>query len=606
MEIPLDGSLLKLIRIQGTATVTTDGLGRFRIAVLPRIDTIFETFAARLGTASRASLRLPAITGDALLRTENARGLSLESLSLTASSIPLGMLEVRALALDFDPAGGSWTGAAKLKLPGPPPQVIADATVAVRGGTFERASLVAGNSLGTYGFGVRLERLALDVRTDPFRFGGELALGAGPSLPGLGQLLRVSGTADFTAGTPSELRLRGRTQIGPANGTASYTTSSTGRQDFAGDITLEVQPDLGVSAGVKGVVQPTWFVVQGQARVHVIGLDLQGDGLFSNVGAAACVPVRPPSSVKGAQTFRVGFGYRFATKRIDLMSGSCDVAPWSPVALGDKAAPSARAAQAGTVAAFDVKAGLPGMVLEVSGADASPNLTLAGPAGAGSPLVLRDTATRKTYLAVAAPRAGRWRLTLEPGSSAVTAVQRGDGLPEPSVKTRVSGRGHRRTLHWTLRALPGQVVRIAEEGRGASASIVTTGKARGSKRFRPADGPAGRRSIVAVVEQAGLVRERIVAGRYAAPAPQRPARPKGLALRRRGGALTVRWKRSAGASTHRVQAQLSDGRRLLLEVKGRSLRIPAFGARETATVSVRGVRGTYVGPAAAKRIKRAR
>ena len=263
MEIPLDGSLLKLIRIQGTATVTTDGLGRFRIAVLPRIDTIFETFAARLGTASRASLRLPAITGDALLRTENARGLSLESLSLTASSIPLGMLEVRALALDFDPAGGSWTGAAKLKLPGPPPQVIADATVAVRGGTFERASLVAGNSLGTYGFGVRLERLALDVRTDPFRFGGELALGAGPSLPGLGQLLRVSGTADFTAGTPSELRLRGRTQIGPANGTASYTTSSTGRQDFAGDITLEVQPDLGVSAGVKGVVQPTWFVRPG-------------------------------------------------------------------------------------------------------------------------------------------------------------------------------------------------------------------------------------------------------------------------------------------------------------------------------------------------------
>ena len=111
---------------------------------------------------------------------------------------------------------------------------------------------------------------------------------------------------------------------------------------------------------------------------------------------------------------------------------------------------------------------------------------------------------------------------------------------------------------------------------------------------------------MAVVEQAGLVRERIVAGRYSAPAPQRPARPKGLALRRRGGALTVRWKRAAGASTHRVQAQLSDGRRLLLEVKGRSLRIPAFGPRETATVSVRGLRGAYEGKAAAKRIKRAR
>ena len=129
MEIPLDGSVLKLIRIQGTATVTTDGPGRFRIAALPRIDTIFQTFASRLGAASGASLRLPAITGDALLRTENARGLSLDSLSLTATSVPIGMLEVRALALDFDPAAGNWTGTAKLKLPGPPPQVIADATV---------------------------------------------------------------------------------------------------------------------------------------------------------------------------------------------------------------------------------------------------------------------------------------------------------------------------------------------------------------------------------------------------------------------------------------------------------------------------------------------
>ena len=276
---------------------------------------------------------------------------------------------------------------------------------------------------------MRLERLALDVRADPFRFGGELALGAGPSLPGLGQLVRVSGAVDFTAGTPSELRVRGRSQVGPATGTASYTASSTGRQDFAGDSRMQVRPDIGVSAAVKGVIQPTWFVVQGRARVRVIGLDLQGDGLFSNVGVAACVPVKPQNTVKGEQAFRVGFGYRFATKRVDLMSGSCDVAPWSPVALGGKAAPSARAAQAGTVAAFDVKAGLPGMVLEVSGADAPPGVSLAGPAGTGDPLILRDTATRKTYLAVAAPRAGRWRLTLEPGSSAVTAVRRGDGLP---------------------------------------------------------------------------------------------------------------------------------------------------------------------------------
>jgi hypothetical protein len=103
-----------------------------------------------------------------------------------------------------------------------------------------------------------------------------------------------------------------------------------------------------------------------------------------------------------------------------------------------------------------------------------------------------------------------------------------------------------------------------------------------------------------------MARERITAGRYTAPAPQRPARPKGLALRRRGGALQVRWKRAAGARAYRVRAELSDGRRLLLTVRRTSLRLPAFGARETATVSVTGVRDPYTGRAASKKIRRAR
>ncbi len=617
IEIPIDAGLLKLIRLQGTATVTTDGLGRFRIAVLPRIDSIFERFAARLGAASGANLRLPAITGDAVLRTENARGLSLEALRLTATSIPIGMLEVRALTLDFEPAAGNWTGTAKLKLPGPPPQVIAGATVTVRDGALQQASLVAGNSLGTYGFGVRLERLALDMRTDPFRFGGELALGAGPSLPGLGQLVRVSGTVGFTAGTPSLLRLTGRSQIGPATGNATFTTSSTGRQDFAGDAALAIRPDIGLFATVKGTVQQTYFLVLGQARARLMGLDLPGEGLVSSVGVAACVPVNVSGTPKNAQVFRVGFGLRLRPERLDLMSGSCDVAPWSPVPLGGKAGSSARAAQGAPVAAFDLRDALPGMVLAVEGASAPPSVTVTGPGGvratspaaggeAGGVLFLRDVPGRTTYLAVPAPRAGRWTLTLEPGSSPVTEVRRGDGLPAPRVKAHVTGKGHRRTLRWKLTAARGQVVRFSEEGRNAAGAIVTTSKARGSKRFRPADGPAGRRSVVAVVEQAGMARERIVAARYRAPAPQRPAQPKRLTLKRRGSALLLSWRRAAGASAYRVRAELSDGRRLLLTVRGRSLRVPAFGPRETAKVSVAGVRDPYVGRAASKRIRRAR
>ena len=207
-------------------------------------------------------------------------------------------------------------------------------------------------------------------------------------------------------------------------------------------------------------------------------------------------------------------------------------------------------------------------MVEAAGAAGPPDVTVSGPGGTGDggALVLRDVEGRRTYIAIAAPRAGRWTLTPAPGSAPVTALRRGDGIPAPRVTARVSGRGHRRTLHWSLRAIPGQVVRFTEEGRGSAGSIVTARKARGSKRFAPADGPAGRRSIVAVVEQAGMARARIVAGRYAAPAPQRPAKPKRLTLRRAGGALQVRWKRAAGARAYRVRAELSDGRRLLLTV----------------------------------------
>jgi hypothetical protein len=68
----------------------------------------------------------------------------------------------------------------------------------------------------------------------------------------------------------------------------------------------------------------------------------------------------------------------------------------------------------------------------------------------------------------------------------------------------------------------------------------------------------------------------------------------------------VRWRKAAGASAYRVRAKLSDRRRLLLTVRGRSLLVPAFGTRESAVVSVTGVRGVYEGRAASKRIRRGR
>jgi hypothetical protein len=83
-----------------------------------------------------------------------------------------------------------------------------------------------------------------------------------------------------------------------------------------------------------------------------------------------------------------------------------------------------------------------------------------------------------------------------------------------------------------------------------------------------------------------------------------------------GGAQKV-WAKAPGGAERKISnggwrerepAYSPDGQRIayVSHEGGRSVRIPAFGPRETAKVSVAGVRDPYVGRAATKRIKRAR
>jgi hypothetical protein len=614
------GGALKLIPIVGTATATTSGRGVFRVALYPRVNPIFERLVSRLGAAAAQHIRVPEITGDITLRTQNATGLSLDSMALAVQSVPIGLLELRSIALGFDPATNRWLGTLQLRLPGPEPRTLVDASMAIRDGGFERATVdVANRSMAG---GVALRRLHLDARVDPFAFGGDIALGAGPrvNFPGFpdGPMIGIEGALSATAGTPSRFEARGRTLIGALTGNSRITMLSTGRTDFAGDLGLAVRPDIGVSANVNGFVQRQAFLVQGGARVRLLGLDLNGEGLISHVGVAACVPIFGGSLRKSASTFRAGFGLRFRDERLDLMAGNCDVAPWSAVALGDKAG-TARAAQAAPIATVDLPAGLPATVFEVTGTVAPPRVTVTGPGGVrattpadpaatrdGAVVFLRDAQERRTFVAVPAPRAGRWELSLEPGSSPVASVRRAAGLPAPKAKARVTGRGHRRTLRWTLAPRRGQVVTFVEEGAQTAERLARTSARRGSVRFRPGDGRAGRRSIVAIVEQDGVVRERLVAGRYSAPAPQKPGRPKRVTLRRRGGALSVKWARAAAARSYEVRVAVADGRRLLIATARRSLRVPGVSPREAATVTVTGVRGSYSGRSRSARLRAAR
>ena len=207
---------------------------------------------------------------------------------LTATSIPIGMLEVRALTLDFDPAGGSWTGTAKLKLPGPPPQVIADATVVVRDGLV-RAREPGRRQLAGH---LRLRRAAGAARARrraPTRSGSAASWRSARArrCPASASSSASSGTVDFTAGTPvgaaAARALAGRPgdRHGLVHGVLDRPPGLRRRSRR-----IELRPDIGVSAAVKGVDPAELVRVSRAARGPGCSAShLQGDGLFSSVGA---------------------------------------------------------------------------------------------------------------------------------------------------------------------------------------------------------------------------------------------------------------------------------------------------------------------------------
>ena len=94
------------------------------------------------------------------------------------------------------------------------------------------------------------------------------------------------------------------------------------------------------------------------------------------------------------------------------------------------------------------------------------------------------------------------------------------------MKAVVRGKGRKRTLEWTVRPIPGQRVKLSEEGPGAHRSFGVLKGRSGTIKFSPANGKRGKRQLLAVVEQDGIFRKSIVAGTYIAPGPTKPGRPR--------------------------------------------------------------------------------
>ena len=457
-----------------------------------------------------------------------------------------------------------------------------------------------GLALGPF---VYLDSIEFEVSTNPTKLVGGVTLSAGPEI--LGQAAaQVNGRLSYTfpnPPNPAVLRAEGSVsivEIALANAFLEYR--STGAIAFAGHVGLELYV-ASLEAGIGGWLSGASFDVEGNADVCVFGFACaHGTVVVSSVGWAGCAGVEVLK-----QEISVGIGDHWGQFPPEIMTSSCDIGPYK--------AQAARARSAGTAQTVAIPGGERAAVLALVGSTAPPQVTITGPRGevlttpasgsvrASSYILFGNARTRTTYVLIARPAPGAWTIALNPGSSPLAQIRQASALPPVSVKARVSGRGLARALSYSLRSIAGQRVVFAEEGHGAARVLGIARGAHGRLRFVPANGPGGRRKIIAIVEQSGLPRKQLTLTSYVAPPPARPSRPAQLQASWRGATLTLSWSPARLAVRSLVRVALRDGRRLLFDVLGHrhSLAVAGVLAGDRASITVTGVRADDTpGPAA--------
>lgn len=513
-------------------------------------------------------------------------------------------IELKDVALKWR-QGGTWSGSAKLVLRFAKTYTVG-AGFGIKEGKFDFLNGSVSGLNQSIGAGIFLQRLGFAVQRSPLSLSGSIGLSGGPSVAGR-KAVTVDGTVKATFADPFVVEVAGELKIADrfelADAFLRY--SSTGLFEFGGSVEFDIWA-LDLDGRIDGWVDGfEAFNVEGSldACLDVWGPNPCGSAkaILSSRGIAGCV---------GVYGYYVGAGAKWALPPdFDAFTG-CDLAPY-------RATKPSAIRGAAQIARTTLPKGLPSAAWEVTAEGGPTGVTLIGPNGEAVtvsrelPVVqndrfyaqLREDGT--TFVLVNRPAAGAWTLS-DDGTAPVTRVREARGLPKASAKATVRGRGRSRVLSWNLRRIPGQRVTFAEIGKNVRNAIRTTSSARGSVRFRPADGPAGKRSIVAIVEQGGQPRTTLRAGSYRAPGPPKPAKPRSLQLVRRGSRLTVSWRPRSPGLRHAVYLQVGDGRRVaqVLDRKRRSYTLKGVSSRVGAKVKVVALTaGNAKGPPATRSIK---
>jgi hypothetical protein len=558
-----------------------------------------------------------------------------DAFSFSVPSGALGPIGLNELTVSYD-GDGLWEISAGVALPPPIPYEI-DGAVGIQDGAFAYGEAQIDNL--NIGFGpVFLQRIKFRIEVNPkksecvpkygiqkinvddllhdigvhqhpppiieidhgipnFALCGEVELTAGPTIPFVDvAAIRLDAGLGFATypDRPAVLRAYGQVylvEIPLADALFQLHTN--------GYVKMRAEFNVGLAdvAHIEGFLNfemlapkfnaEAWI----EACVDLISLCAGARGLISSKGVAICLRL-PPFD------WQPGFGYVWGGD-FDIYWSGCSVGPYKEQ-INASAAGTAMAAGTGQV--LEVKSGLPGFAVTVTGEGAPPKVTLLGPNGEqyttpdsdeaiteGEYWLIKDPRFNTTSIAVPDPAPGRWELVVDDDSVPVTSIQQADGLDEPEVSAKVRGSGHSRQLQYRVTPLEGQVVTFVEDGASAGDIIGVAKGAQGQIRFRPADGTAEQRDIYAVVEQDGFVRDRIKVASYKAPGAFRPPKPQQLRVKRTASALRLSWRRSSGAREYEVRVHLSDGRHLHILTKKTRLSVPKVARALGGSVSVRGI-----------------
>jgi hypothetical protein len=472
---------------------------------------------------------------------------------------------------------------------------------------------------------------------------GDVGLLAGAPIPGVGDAVTADGQLELTThplgGDPWTLHAAGNVAvagISDTNGHVDYASSGY----LQAGIGFGAKDLLGFSLGpasVSGAMDGSgkWFA-QGTGKAAFAGLTLaSGSLLISNVGVGICGGVFGghagyTSTWQGGIGLLAGFGacsagdlsamapaieatcqqlqfivdhhipIASAGAAAALAAGNCVNVPGSVSAARAHAAAAPVRGPAGRTLAVQLPNGSSADALSIHGSGGAPVVALIGPdgrriatppagataTGDANALGLRDAAGSLTTFELRKVKPGAWLIEVAPGSPAVTSVGVAKVLPPLAVHASVAAvRGSAaRLLRYRIGNLDGRGVTFVERAGGLERTLGVARGARGTLRFTPLDGPAGRRTILAAIGR-GRVPDRLVAvTTYRAPGPRRLPAPRALRIAGAGHSARVAFSRVGGARGYRVRLVVSDGRHLTLIRRTTRLTIGQLEPGRTAIV----------------------